>query len=249
MKTRSTRLLQVATATQLRSLALDRVSLAGSAYAPLGGFTGLRHLALGNMAELPACLPLLTSLETLVLADENGRLWINEQQDTAILQAALTALANSLTFLTLPGWVVGPIVSAAAVTGCLKLQTLIMLPETELDMLAPGPALAGLRSLVGPVGLLVRSLSVLGAATQLDFVGAVCSCQADMPALHKLLRWAVQHPTLRRLALAGPEARLNSQFHRIRDAQRNKPNLTITRHHHEYDYCAQMLSECGFNLL
>lgn len=203
----------------------------------------------------PACLPQLTGLEALAIVDLGQRQDMMERDDqsAATLQAALPELAGQLTLLALPDIFLEsePLAGRAALMACSRLQALFVMADAQapIQALPVGPALPSLRYLTGPLGLLTKSLEALQAATQLQFVGAVCF-RSELPVFHVLLSWAARHPTLRHLALQGAEADLDKHFHRIADAQRHNPSLRITRHHLPYSLQSdhsQLLTECGFD--
>lgn len=108
-----------------------------------------------------------------------------DDQSAATLQAALPELAGQLTLLALPDIFLEsePLAGPAALMACGRLQALFVMAHAQapIQALPVGPALPSLRYLTGPQGLLTKGLEALQAATQLQFVGAVCF-RSELPA-------------------------------------------------------------------
>ncbi|PRW59853.1 5 -nucleotidase [Chlorella sorokiniana] len=236
---------------RLQELSLNMLDVTSAGYSVLTSLSSLRRLVLGSTPVLPACLPQLTWLEALVVADVDSAIEHGSRQEAGkVLQAAVPALAGQLTCLALPDTLVGSIAPPALLTACSGLQALFVLAGSsrKIEVLPPGPALPSLRYLTGPLSLLASSLEVLHAATRLEFVGAVCFAD-DFPSLCRLLAWAARHPTLRHVALIGRQDELNRRSHHISDARRSNATIRITMHfqpHVTRDQW-QLLDESGFD--
>lgn len=243
---------QVGTLSNLRQLFFVASSVSASGFAPLSGLTGLQRLALHSCKYLPACLPQLSGLEELSMGEAfPGEPWMDDYDSVAaVLDAAWPKLVNQLRCLVLEAHFIHSCVPVSVLTACSRLQALCLLPggSGRVGALSPGPTLPGLRSLAGPVEMLVASLPVLQAATQLEYVGAAAWQECELTSLPELLAWAAQHPTLRRLTLEGRAAGpLVAYSHHIAEARQRNANLCITSHYNLEAPTARLLFDWGFS--
>lgn len=194
--------LQVASLTQLRQLSLAYASCDSATYAPLACLSGcLTGLELRSCAELPACLPELSSLQSLSLLatpledDEDEGWWRGRA-----LNPALKGLAASLTSLVIED---APEAGAfpAALTALQHLHHLAWQPSPPADPRLPvGRWLRQLQSLLLP------ALAVVYSRPQLAFLTRLQALQlhAWHPRGHRhlaILPWAAQHGSLSELYL------------------------------------------------
>lgn len=167
--------------------------------------TNLRRLTLFGCAVPPSCLSQLTALESLELLGMHSAMsW----EDRQLLRAALPHL-QQLTHLDIADDRVSAFPDAddqAAFASCPRLVSFHFFVPGPMARPLSGPWVGRLRSLAAPLTAVAGSLPELSTATQLrelQVQGFDLDAAMDDPAalLPALADWAVQRPSLRRLAL------------------------------------------------
>ena len=181
---------------RLQALSLNSTNHAPDGYALLAALPALHQLSLTDAACVPPHLSTLTGLVSLTICDGCECL---SDDDGDLILAALPRLSR-LTSLALAGIPFFELVALPPALRTLAWYPLISGP------LPGGPWLQTLRRLEMPLFALLRSLTVLARATNLQQVGVDCAVEAAAPDVATVLRWAARLPALHELTLHAADA-------------------------------------------
>lgn len=214
---------QVHALASLRSLTLSGCAHEADALEALARLASLRRLEVVR-CRVPSCLPWLTSLRALIVRDDGEDIDFEvEEEDVEYVEEALPCLGQ-LTFLELTQAPRPP----EALPTLRTLRSLGLSWRSREDAAMPAGAWTkGLRRLVAPCAWIAGGVQAL-RAPHLCVLGVASADRDDHDGrgLARIMHWAVQLPSLKVVAVAGPSLPMGACA-AIVDAQRLCPGLLL----------------------